>query len=358
MERIVNRILASFRDFAIKHEYKTTPILTAYIDVDPTDPANIRETPAWSIQLKNEIKELEADLDPKLMKRRSFQERWKNVEEVIRAQLADRKPSGRSVMLLSDLDDYVAVYLPVKMATNLYYGFPQIKHLLFALDQYKPYEVVLFSGSETRVVEVFLSRTSSDLTVETGHDGARKLSRKSMEAGHDRRTPEFERRFVHEIASDINRRYRGDLHFERLVFGGNLKLAHAVKNALHPAVGEIVVAIEPMDFKLHEREIAEIVQRIAADFEAAHDLAVVEELMNVHGSGGPAVIERQGVETAVSRGQVKRLILAYPIEADEFDALIVDVIVSGADIEFVYGTAADRLREYGGIGATLYYSTR
>ena len=41
MEKQVNQILETFRDFVTAHDYKDTPILTAYINIDPTDPANL-----------------------------------------------------------------------------------------------------------------------------------------------------------------------------------------------------------------------------------------------------------------------------------------------------------------------------
>ena len=356
METKVNQILATFRDFVTTHNYQETPILTAYVDVDPTDPANMRETPAWAIQLKNEAKKLADQVGAERLKRRPVQQQWEQTADMVQQYLHDRKPTGRSIVLFTDLEDYIAVDLPVKMPTRLYYGFPQVKHLLFALDQYQTYEVVLFSGSDTRLVEVYLSRASADLIVKTDHDKAWRLGRKSMEAGVDRRTPEFERRFVTEVAAEIDRHYLGDLEFERLIFGGNLKLAHAVKNALHPVVREIVIAIEPIDFKLPEFEIADLVKQIAENFENAYDLAQVEGLVSLHGRGGPAVIEQQGVEIALGNGQVKTLILPYPIDAEKFDVLMVDAIVHGVDIKFVYGAAADRLNEFGGIGARLYYS--
>jgi len=51
-------------------------------------------------------------------------------------------------------------------------------------------------------------------------------------------------------------------------------------------------------------------------------------------------------------------VLPYPIEAERFDSLIVDATVGGAEMEFVLGVAAERLEEFGGIGAELYWSER
>lgn len=355
MDKKINQILQNLREYVTSHDYKNNQMLTAYIDIDPTNPANNRQNPAWSIELKNEFKKLEAEIDPERLKRRAGQKQWEQVEKMVREYLLGRKPTGRSIALFSDLEDYLAVELPVKMPTRLYFGFPQIKHLLFALDQYKTYEVVLFSEYEARLVEVFLSRTSADMIVDSKHAKEWRLSRKFMEDGDDRRSPEFQRRFVNDVASEINQHFLGNLEFERLIFGGNQKTAHAVKNSLNPVVRDIVVAIQPIDFKMHEREIADLVRGIADIFEKSYDLSVVEELMSLHGRGGAAVIMQQDVEKALALGQVKRLILSYPIEEEKFNPLIVDAVVQGVGIEFVVGEAAERLNQYSGIGALLYY---
>ncbi len=162
---------------------------------------------------------------------------------------------------------------------------------------------------------------------------------------------------MNEIASEITSYFLENPDHERLILGGNLKLAHAVKKALHPAMQEVVVAIRPIDFNASENEIADLVKPIAAEAEAAHDGAVVEDLVRLHNSGGAAVLEQQGVERAVANGQVRTLVLPFTLDDDRFDPLIVQAVVNGAEVEFVHGDAADKLQEYGGIGARLYYAT-
>ena len=257
MKARVDQILDGVRDYLTTHEYVETPILTAYVNVDTTDPDNQRAEPAWLIDLKNEAKQLRDGMDPEQFKRRNVQEQLAHAEEMILEHLLDR-PSGRSVVLFSDLEDFVAIDLPVSLPTRLYFGQPEIKPLLFALDEYQSYLVALMSGDEARLVEVFLSRTTQDATVDTGQEAKRRLSRKSMEAGQDRRSPEFERRFVNDIASELTAYFLENPDHERLMLGGNVKLAHAVKKALHPAMQEAVVAIQPIDFNASENEIVEL----------------------------------------------------------------------------------------------------
>ena len=356
MKSRINEVMEFYREFFATHSYKDTPMLTAYVNIDTTDPANQRERPAWLIELKNEWKRIDAELDPEELKRYDALEKWARADDMVMAHLQDRKPTGRSVVLFSDLSDFIAVDLPVPVTTRLFYGLPQVKHLLFMLDQFKKYLVVLLSGVEVRLLEVFLTRTTDEVRVETEHELERRLGRKANIHGRERRYEEYERRFIRDVATGINEYFLADPDFERLVFGGNFKQAHAVKNALHPAVRETLVAIEPIDFTLANNEVAQQLRAVAARYELEHDLAVVEDLVTRYNRGGTAVLERQGVEQALARGNVNTLVIPYPIDAEKFDSLIVDATVGGAEIEFVFDEAANRLNEFGGIGATLYYS--
>ena len=353
----IQQILDSFREFVTTHRYQDTPILTGYVDIDPSDPDNQKERPAWLIELKNEAKGLAEKLPEEEQKRRVNQEKWSNIEETVTTHLMQRKPTGRSVVFFSDLEDFLSVDLPVRVPTRLYYGVPQLKHFLFALDEFKKYLVVLFSGAEVRAIEVFLTRSTEELQVETKHEWSRRFGRKSKTLAQERRDTEFDRRFAQEVAGEINQHFLGNPEFERIILGGNLKQAHAVKNALHPLVSELVVAVEPIDFKLADDEIAKITKKIANQYEREHDLTVVNDLLSRYHGNRTALLERQGVEAALRQGRVKTLVLPYPIEAEKFDPLLVEATINNADIEFVLGEGAEKLNEYGGIGASLYYSS-
>ena len=352
----INEVLESCREYLTTHEWQQTPILTAYVNVDPTDQDNRRERPAWLIELKNQAKELESTLDQDKLKRRETQNKWSNTEEVLTDYLTNRQVLGRSVAFFTDHVDHLAVDLPLPTPTRLYYGLPQLKHLLFNLDQYKKYAVVLMSGDEVRTLEVFLTRTTSDLRVETGLELTRRLGRFAHAHTRESRGDEFDRRFAKQVAAGLSEYYPGDPDFERLVLGGNAKQAHAVRNSLDAAIREKVVGIEPIDFNSPNTEVAEYIKSVADRHEFEHDLAVVDDLVARCTRGRTAVLERQGVEAAVRKGNAKTLVLPYPIDSDTFDSLVASATIAGVEIEFVYQEAADRLHEHGGIGARLYYS--
>jgi hypothetical protein len=352
----LNAVLQSFRDFVSNHDYEDTPILTAYVDVDPSNPENQRHNPAWRIELKDEARRLEGELDPEKLKRRDIQRQVASTEEVLLKHLEDGDRSGRGTVFFSDLDDHVVFDLPIPVPTRLYYGIPQVKQLLFALDHYRKYIVVLFANDDIRAVEVFLTRTTDEIRIKTGLKQLQEFGRKAKTLAKERRDADYERRYVSEAAGDIDRYFMADPDVDRIIFGGNAKVAHAVLKKLHPAVQKLVVAIEPLEFTTPDQEIGPAIRPVAERHEAEYDLSVVDSLVSTSSRGGPAVVDRAGVEAALAIGKVRTLVLPYPIDSDEFDVLILQATEIGADVEFVYGKGADRLNALGGVGAQLYYA--
>ncbi|HMP05813.1 MAG TPA: hypothetical protein PJ982_05645, partial [Lacipirellulaceae bacterium] len=268
---------------------------------------------------------------------------------------------GLSILLFTDLDDYLTVDLPVPLPTKIYFGVPQLKHLLAALDHYKKYLVVLFSEVDKKLIEVFLTSPTDDAVVRLGTEGGLSLrpgGRTARTQASGRRDLDSARRLAADAAAEVADCLLGDPEIERVVFGGNLKLAHAVKHQLHPSVADAVVAIERIDFNASNNDVAAAVKRLAAEHELEHDLGVVSDLIDRRHACGTAVLERQGVQLAVEQGQAQSIVLSLPIAAEEFDPLLVKAVLNNVDFEFLHGEAAERLNQFGGVAAKLYYSGR
>jgi hypothetical protein len=264
--------------------------------------------------------------------------------------------SGRGAVFFTDFVDHATIDLPIAVPTRLYYGIPQVKQMLFALDHYRKYIVVLFANDDIRAVEVFLTRTTDEILIKTGLKQLQEFGRKAKSLAKERRDADYGRRYVSEAAGDIDRYFMADPDVDRIIFGGNAKVAHAVLKKLHPAVQKLVVAIEPLEFTTPEQEIGAAIRPVAEQHEEEYDLSVVEALVSTAGRKGPAVVDRDGVESALAIGKVRTLVLPYPIDSDEFDVLILQATAIDADVEFVYGKGADRLNGLGGVGAQMYYA--
>ncbi len=359
MKKEIQDVLDALRTFIIEHQYEDTSMLTAYVGFDTTAQDNQRERPAWLIELKNESKLIEEQLDSEALKRLDTQNKWKNTEEMIMSHLETNKPEGRSTVIFTDHQDFLTLNLPIPLQTKLYYGAPQLKPLLFSLDHYKKFAVVLFSEEEAKIHEVFLTVPSEEARVQTGPLGGISLRPGGQTArtqASKRRDLETERQVVKVAAEEINKYLQSDFKIEHFVFGGNLKIAHAVKNALHPSINASLITIQPMSFDSTNNEIAKNVKDIAESRETEHDLALVDELVSRRHACGTAVLEPQGVRLALEQGQVSKVVFSVPFECENFDKLVIKCILNNCDIEFLHGKAAAKLNEFGGVAAVLYYS--
>jgi len=166
------------------------------------------------------------------------------------------------------------------------------------------------------------------------------------------------RQVAADAAQEIYAHFTADNEFKHISFGGNLKMAHAVKHALHPAIYDHLFSIERIAYESPPNEIAEIVKRVADDTEAERDFVTVDELIARRHVCGTAVLEWQGVMTAVEQGQANRVIVSVPFDSDKFDELMLKSVLANCEIGFVHGEAAKKLNEFGGVAATLYYLGR
>ncbi|WNJ17115.1 hypothetical protein [Pontibacter sp. G13] len=359
MKARLNELLANFQQFAREHDYQNQPILTIYLDIDPTKEENRRETPAWSIELANQFKSLYASLDPEVMKRYNIQQKKTQFEQqlalFIDTYLENR--TGRSVMILSDLDDITALDLQVPVETAVYFGMPRIEHLLYAMDKYKKYLLLALSESEIRAIELYLGRVTQERLIETNQEVSNRFGVGQTRAV-DRRELEFEESYARDISGKINQYFMDDPDFERLILGGNQKIAHAVKKRLHPSVKDVLVSIEKVDLKASDTDIIEQVAATAETFEEEHDLMVIEDLVALHNRRGAAVIELNDVKEALTTQRIKTLVVSYPFEESAKSELIYEAALQGVGINVVFGAAKERLDELGGIGAFLYYGNR
>ena len=83
---------------------------------------------------------------------------------------------------------------------------------------------------------------------------------------------------------------------------------------------------------------------------------VVDRVISSSQSGGAALFGVDAVKGAMSEGRVRELVLPHPIDAEIFDALVVDAARRSTPVEFVTGPAAEKLEQEGGLGAVLHYA--
>ncbi|MCA0871472.1 hypothetical protein LCL97_11590 [Seohaeicola saemankumensis] len=354
MRHQVQAVLNAFRDYVAQDNSEDRPVLTAYVNINPARPENQRAQPAWQIELKKAFAELREGLDQDALKRRDMQERWAANEDRLVTHLAQGKHTGRGVVVFTDHENDLVLDVPMELETRLAYGAPAMTDLLFLLDQYRQYLLVLFSGTEVRTIDVFLTRAADGLRADVDPDRRRDLGRKASTQARERRDLAHERRIVRDIAGEISDHFLSDPQYERIILGGNVKTAHAVQEALHPAAADRLVGIEPVPFAVQTAEAGEIVREIASRYEAEQDAATIARLVDSMHRGGPAVLGHEDTIRALQANRVRELVLPYPC-CEDYAPLIELAIAQSATVEFVTGAAAARLEQVGGVGATVYF---
>ncbi|WP_026972837.1 hypothetical protein [Aliagarivorans marinus] len=339
-------------------EGETTPnnLFTIYANLDTTNPDNRRERPAWLIEVKNQFDKLATEIDENVLPSNVT---LGEIEEHVIGTLNAVEPRGRSVVMFTDLSNEIVVDLPQPTTTRAYYGLPQIKHLLSQLHRYGKYLVVLFSETEHRVISIDITDVVDEHTVDSSVQLGvflRPGGKKARTQASERRDLDSERRVYREAAHEIQSYFADEPEFDRIIFGGNLRIAHNVKNALHHSISEKLVSIEPIPLDASVDAIRETVQQIAEECNRVNDIAQLQELLTRQETCERAVTGTEAVLEALGNGQVSKILLPYPMDTDDFDALLVEALKANVDVELLHGEAAARLRGLGGIGAILYYS--
>jgi hypothetical protein len=338
-------------------------ILSLYLVVDPADERNQGQA-KWPIFLKNALAEIEEGLDPEQLKQwktvrlsdTSEKTKWARIRLRLENFLGGYKPEGKTLVLFIGPNDELAYELPVVLSNFAYYGRPQIVKFMRALDEYEEYMVVLFAQDRARTINMFLGGSASDVTIHVDQTWDRKAHKTAHDSSQSDRLDEIDRRFARYAAGELDKHFLGSDDIERIIFGGNLQLAHAVRNYMHPYVADQVIAMLPIPIDTSTHDIAAHIRPVAEAAERQFEEHLVDNLISRALAGGRAMLGQEAVNEALDRYAVSELVLPYPTDLVAADELLVKALYSSADTEFVEGEAAEKLQEEGGIGAFLYYT--
>lgn len=346
----VNELLESFVSYVQSGDFLEHQVLSLYLVVDPADSGNQATTPTWRIALKNGLAAIEQGIA------RGDQAAWTRACGQVETFLIDYRPAGKTLVLFADGEDLLDYNLPVRLENRAHYGLAQLKPFLWAIDEYEQYEVVLFGEDQVRHTSVYLGRATDDLSVEVDQTWERAERKSGHEANYAQRQDELDRRFLRDIAGQIDRYVLEHHDIERIVFGGSHRLAHAARKLLHPRIAELVVGVVPLPFGSAQREIAQATRALAELVEREQDLALVNEVIGQARSGGRGALGHDQVHRALDLQAVRTLVLPYPIPETITDDLMIKAVRSSSTIAFVYGEAAALLQGVGGLAAQLYYA--
>jgi len=342
-------------------------ILSLYLQVDASLQENQAATPAWRSWLNNALRETDAAI--------SDDQRpiWIDARDRVLAYLEDFPPHVKGLALFLGTDVEQIYELPIPLDNNaIHFGVPMIAPLLWAIDEYEPYLVVMVDKDEARFLQVYLGSVEHGNSIVSDrfeYDFAEKTAFSSRPSGSgfgsvqgadqdnfDDTMDEHISRLHRETAQQA-RELMKQMGAERLIIGGAEKSAHAVEGYLHEEAAAGLAGVVPVPFYFNDAEVLERITPIAQEFERQKEMELVEQVIDFAKSGGRGALGRKEVMAAMEMQQVEMFVIPWPLEDDEWiQQLPIQALHANTKIELVSGEAAERLKEEGGLGARLYYA--
>lgn len=336
--------------------------LTLYLAVDPAARENQSAPPAWRIWLRDALKVIEDSLDGNRI--------WRDIRMRVERYFAEYRPDSKSLALFTGPGFQKVYELPVPVENQAAYGMPPVAPLLWVMEEYQNYLIVMVDQQQARFYRAYLGQIgfqhdmqleldTADWRKKTGSQpsaGMPSLGRGSSEDDFADRIEEDVRGFHRQVAEQIKEFVDGQ-GLRRVVLGGSEQSARMVHELLpeHAAKAVIDVLPIPMHFTLHE--IMERVQPRALEHERQAELALVQQVIDLAKAGGRGALGRQAVVQALEQQRVELLLAPWPLpDPETFQEVTARVFDSGGTIELVHGQAAERLIAEGGLGARLYYA--
>lgn len=342
----------------------TDPILSLYLNVDPSAPENQAANPAWQTWAKNAFRDLGDRLTPE---ETSI---WPEIRGRAEAYLQDYLPGGKGLALLYGQGFEQVYELPVAFENQAAFGKVLILPLLWAMEAYQPYVIVMVDHEKAHFITAYLGSAerleSISLDLDTSDWSRKTLRSASGAASHaalsnardqfDQRVETYQDRFHEEVGKHALK-LAESLHSQRIIIAGNEQAAQNVRKHLPENVAPYVVGLIPMSIRATDHEVLSAALPMALDYEQQREMKLVDELINLAKSGGRAALGTVAVEHALERQRVELLVAPWPMPNNHLaQELPFRVLASGGKIELVHGAAAERLKAEGGLAARLYYA--
>lgn len=347
-------------------------VFSLYLNVDNRLRENQAAQPAWRIAMKNALKQTAESISE------TDAAAWKDISKRVEDYFTGYEPSSRGLALFYGTDLQAVYELPVPPHQNeASFGEVQIAPLLWLIDEYEQYLIVLVDREEAQLLTMYLGDTSREEAMASDRfsfdfkektimprpsgpqsDVGGVLTGGSQKDSFADKMDDYIAKFHQDVAQRV-REWLKTHGAQRVIIGGDEKSAHAVHDELHDAVLPHVVTVMSIPFQESDNQVMKRILPIALDYEREKELETVRTVVGLAKTeGGRGVVGYEAVEQAVQMQQVDLLIAPWPLDdAARFHTLTVQAFTHGnATIELVHGEAADLLRAEGGIAARLFYA--
>jgi peptide chain release factor subunit 1 len=294
-------------------------VLSVSLDVDPAKPEHQTVRPAYVIHLKNAIRDI---LDG-LPKRR--RKEVAPVAAQVLSSVETMRPEGRGLAVFAAPGLWRQQFFPFPLTTRISYGRPDVMPLLWSVDEYEPYAILVVDSEHARVLVAYLGSAAvmeqdalvldtsewrftagrqPSFTRATGTGAGRGAQRDTFDA----RVDDHVRRFWLG-AADAAARWLDDLQIDRLILAGPDEATAAVRDALPNRAQTKVVATVPMAADLTLPEIRERTLDAALQSERSREEELIAAVLTQTSSPAGSVLGVDATLAALQRGEVMIVIV-------------------------------------------------
>jgi peptide chain release factor subunit 1 len=349
-------------------------VLSVYLDTSPQRMAR----DAYLMAYIDGIKALRASLPAEDAER--FEGAAQRAERYLRREFEPGAP-GIAIFSSTVSDTCTSVPLPVAPTDLVAWDEAAEMMPLYALAEHlQRVAVALVDSTRARIFTIYLGAIeeqraiADDVPGKQSTGGWYSLAQTRM-ARH--REEHVARHITHTIDILLDLLHRRP--FERLLLGGPPEALGTVTARLPKILRRRLVGTVHLPLFAGDDEVLQAALHAAAEAEHHAEFAAVDELIGAQ-AGGRAVLGLDATLTALNDRRARRVLLSEPFEhaggsCPTCDALVIDTercpichatvhglanlrepilraaLAQGAGVEVISGEAAERLAEYGGVGA-------
>jgi hypothetical protein len=354
----------------VKALLDTDETLSLYLNVNNAVRENQADTPAWRIELKNALQRLEADLGE------SRRGAWKAIRERVDRYFNDYRPQSKGLVLFVTPDDEQVYELPVEVENAAAFGKPMVAPMIWQMDEYEPYLVVMVDQEEARFYQSYLGQTDFEEGMEIDLDeydfgqktlmpatsavmGGHPLTQGSHRDEFDDTLKEHRARFYRDVV-ETTAKLADRESIQRIILAGSEQSAHAVHNEMDDTLRKQVVTIKSIPMRSSPTEIFSQIQQESLNNERDREMELINEVVDFAKSGGRGALGQAAVEKAMTMQQIELLVMSWPpenMDMNTVNGILRRLVALNSRVELVHGAAAMKLNEEGqGIGARLYFA--
>lgn len=303
----------AIQELAERPSRNGSPVLSVYLNVDPTNPVNRRG--GYRLALDGMLKGLESQIKEET-RLKQFQED----AEWMRQKVEYLIPKGKSIVLFCDVSEtfFFEEDLPIRLANQaMYAGTPYVRLLREALEEYERYGVVLVDREKVRFLVITMGQIEevSDVFREPPfkHRSTSGSDQLLSQMVNQRRAAQWSEWFLKDASAtlhDIMNKHNVD----RIILGGAEEVTAEMARLLPKTVASRLVDRVRVSVTARAGEVLEVAMPIIERIEREQERELVENLVTIARKSNPtvekAILGVEAVLDAVNQGRVYRLV--YP----------------------------------------------